>query len=208
MSKDEQLILRLRKKALCLSYLTVGYNILEGVISIVAGALAGSIALIGFGVDSFVESLSGGVMIWRFRKRSEISKDEEGRLERRALRLISLTFFILAAYVLYESIDKLIHQEIPDPSLFGIIIALVSLAVVPALFYQKYRTGGALNSKSLIADSKETLACVFLSLTLLIGLGANYLFGFWQADPIAGLIIVMYLVKEGYTTLTEKDKEK
>lgn len=204
MSTNEKLSLRLRREALLLSYITVGYNVFEGVISIIAGALAGSIALIGFGLDSFVESLSGGVMIWRFRKQSEISKEEEEQIERKATKLVAYTFFILAAYVLYESIDKLIHQEIPDPSLFGIIIALVSLIAMPILFYRKYQTGKALGSRSLVADSKETLACVFLSFALLIGLGANYLFGLWQADPIVGLIIVIFLVREGYETLREK----
>ncbi len=203
MSTNAKLILT--RKALLLSYITVGYNVLEGIVSIIAGALAGSIALIGFGLDSFIESLSGGVMIWRFRKHDKLSKEEEERMERKATRLVSYTFFILAIYVLYESIDKLVFQETPDPSLFGIIIALVSLVAMPILFYQKYRTGKALGSSSLIADSKETLACLFLSFTLLIGLGANYLFGFWQADPIVGLIVVVYLFREGYKTFREED---
>ncbi len=193
--------LKLGRKALLLSYITVGYNILEGVVSIIAGVLAGSVALIGFGLDSFVESLSGGVMIWRFKKQGKISKEEQEHAERKATKLVAYTFFILAIYVLYESTDKLIFQETPDPSLFGIIIAIVSLIAMPVLFYQKYQTGKALNSRSLVADSKETLACLFLSFALLVGLGANYLFGFWQADPIVGLIIVIFLVREGYETL-------
>lgn len=193
--------LKLSRKALLLSYITVGYNILEGVVSIIAGVLAGSVALIGFGLDSFVESLSGGVMIWRFKKQGKISKEEQEHAERKATKLVAYTFFILAIYVLYESTDKLIFQETPDPSLFGIIIAIVSLIAMPVLFYQKYQTGKALNSRSLVADSKETLACLFLSFALLVGLGANYLFGFWQADPIVGLIIVIFLVREGYETL-------
>ena len=107
------------KKALLLSYFTVGYNFLEGVVSILAGLLAGSIALIGFGLDSFVESLSGGVMVWRLSKHGEISLEEEEKIEAKAIRLIAYTFFILGAYVLYESIKKLYFREIPDPSLFG-----------------------------------------------------------------------------------------
>jgi len=109
----------LHKKALLLSYFTVGYNIIEGIVSIFAGVLAGSIALIGFGLDSFVESLSGGVMIWRFRKHGQMSEEEEERIEAKAVRLIAYTFFILGAYVLYESVKKLYLQEMPDPSLFG-----------------------------------------------------------------------------------------
>jgi cation diffusion facilitator family transporter len=194
----------LHKKALMLSYFTVGYNILEGVVSIAAGLLAGSIALIGFGLDSFVESISGSVMIWRFRKHGKISEEEEEKVEKKAVKLVAYSFFILGAYVLYESIKKLYFHEIPDPSLLGIIIAIVSIIVMPVLFYMKYQTGKSINSRSLVADSKETLACVFLSVALLIGLGLNSLYGLWQADPIVGLIIVLYLIKEGYNTLKEE----
>jgi len=196
---------KLHKEALSLSYFTVGYNIAEGVASIFAGLLAGSIALIGFGLDSAVESLSGGVMIWRFRKHGKVSEEEEARIENKAVRLVAYTFFILGAYILYESIKKLYFQEVPDPSLLGIIIAILSIIVMPILFYKKYKIGKAIKSKSLVADSKETLACVFLSVALLIGLGLNYLYGWWQADPIVGLIIVAFLFKEGYETLKDED---
>ena len=192
------------KRALSLSYFTVGYNILEGLISIFAGVLAGSIALIGFGLDSFVESLSGGVMIWRFRKHGQMSEEEEERIEAKAVRLIAYTFFILGAYVLEESFKKLYIHDMPAPSLFGIIIAIVSLIVMPVLFYMKYRTGKTINSRSLVADSKQTLACCFLSVALLIGLGLNYFFGFWEADPIVGLVTVVFLVREGYHALKEE----
>jgi cation diffusion facilitator family transporter len=196
---------RLHKKALWLSYFTVGYNILEGILSILAGSLAGSIALIGFGLDSFVESLSGSVMIWRFRKSGKISEEEEKKIEKKATRLIAYSFFVLGAYVLYESGKKLYLQEIPNPSLLGIIVAIASIIVMPILFYLKYQTGKAIGSRSLMADSKETLACVFLSVALLIGLVLNYLYGLWQADPIVGLVIVILLIKEGYDTLKGKD---
>ena len=194
----------LHRKALSLSYFTVGYNIIEGIVSILAGLLAGSIALIGFGLDSFVESLSGSVMIWRFRKHEQVSEEEEERIEAKAVRLIAYTFFILGAYVLYESVKKLYLQEMPDPSLFGIIIAIVSIIVMPVLFYMKYRTGKTINSRSLVADSKQTLVCCILSVALLIGLGLNYLYGFWQADPIVGLVTVVFLVREGYHALKEE----
>lgn len=189
---------RLYRKGLRLEYFTVGYNILEAVVSIVFGSIAGSIALIGFGLDSIVESLSGLVLIWRLRKHGKISKEAEERIEKRATRFVAITFFILALYVLFESIKKLVLVEIPEPSLPGIIIAMVSLIVMPLLTWQKYKTGKQINSSALVADSKETLACAFLSLALLLGLGANYLFGFWQADPIVGLIIVIYLFREGW----------
>ena len=194
----------LHKKALLLSYFTVGYNIIEGIVSIFAGVLAGSIALIGFGLDSFVESLSGGVMIWRFRKHGQMSEEEEERIEAKAVRLIAYTFFILGAYVLYESVKKLYLQEMPAPSLFGIIIAIVSIIVMPVLFYMKYRTGKTINSRSLVADSKQTLVCCILSVALVIGVGLNYLYGFWQADPIVGLVTVIFLIREGYIALREE----
>ena len=194
----------LRQRALLLSYLTVGYNILEGVISILAGYLAGSIALVGFGLDSFVESLSGGIMIWRFRRHPDLTPEEEERREKLAVKLVGWTFFVLAAYVLYESLEKLIFQEAPAPSLLGIIIALVSLILMPLLFYLKHRTGTDIGSASLRADAKQTLACALLSLALLVGLGLNYLYGFWQADPIIGLLIVAVLAREGYEALKEE----
>ncbi len=191
----------LYRRAFWLSYFTVGYNIIEGIISIFAGILAGSIALVGFGLDSFVESLSGGVMVWRFRKQEELSEEEEKRFENKAVRFVAYTFFILGAYVFYESIKKLYFKEIPGPSFLGIAIAIISIIIMPILFYAKYQTGKSLNSRSLIADSKETLACTFLSIALLLGLGLNYHYGFWQADPIVGLIIVIFLMREGYETL-------
>ncbi len=195
---------KLYKKALLLSYFTVAYNILEGIVSILAGSLADSIALIGFGLDSFIESLSGFIMIWRFRKYGGISEEEEEKIEKRAVRYVAYTFLILAAYILYESIKKLYLHESPDPSLFGIIIAIVSIIVMPVLFYLKYKTGKAINSPSLVADSKQTLACVFLSVALLFGLVLNYFYGLWQADPIVGVIIVIFLIREGIGILKEE----
>jgi divalent metal cation (Fe/Co/Zn/Cd) transporter len=194
----------LQQRALWLSYLTVGYNVLEGGLSLLAGWLVGSIALVGFGLDSVVESLSGGVMIWRFRPHAGLTEEEEERLEKKAIRLVGYTFFILAAYILYESATKLIFQEAPAPSLLGIIIAAVSLVVMPGLFYLKYQTGKSLSSISLMTDSKQTLACALLSLALLIGLGLNYFYGIWQADPIIGLIIAGLLVREGVNALKEE----
>jgi len=195
----------LLKKALMLSYITVGYNIIEGVVSLIAGALAGSIALTGFGLDSFVESLSGVIMIWRLRHRDSVDEEAKERMEKRALRLIGATFFIFGGYVLYESVRKLYLAEIPEPSVFGIIIALVSIIAMPVLFMQKYRIGTTLGLKSLIADSKETLACVFLSASLLVGLSLNYFWKLWWADPVIGLVIVSSLVREGIEVFGDDD---
>lgn len=208
MSLTESLnIDRLYRKGLRLEYFTVGYNILEAVASIVFGGIAGSIALIGFGLDSIVESLSGLVLIWRLRQHGKISKEAEEKIEKRAIRFVAITFFILGLYVLFESVKKLVLVEIPEPSLPGIIIAMASLIVMPLLTWQKYKIGKQINSKALVADSKETLACAFLSVALLLGLGANYLFGFWPADPIVGLIIVAFLFREGWAGWKETGGE-
>ena len=198
---------KLYKKGLRLEYFTVGYNIVEAAVSLVFGAIANSIALVGFGLDSVVESLSGFVLIWRLRQHGKISPEEEERVEKKAMRFVALTFFILGLYVLFQSLKKLIGKEIPDPSLPGIIIAIVSMIVMPVLTWQKYQTGKQINSRALVADSKETLACAFLSVALLLGLGCNYLFGFWQADPIVGLIIVAFLFREGLESWKEPHEE-
>ncbi len=198
---------RLYKRGLHLEYFTVAYNILEAIVSILFGSIAGSIALIGFGLDSIVESLSGLVLIWRLRQHGEISEEAEERLEKRAIKFVAITFFVLGAYILFESIKKLVSAEIPEPSLPGIIIAIASIIVMPLLMWQKYKTGKQIGSRALVADSKETLACAFLSVALLLGLGANYLFGFWQADPIVGLIIVAFLFREGWEGWGEPGEE-
>ena len=182
----------------------MGYNLLEAAVSLFAAYLAGSVALAGFGLDSLVESLSGGIMIWRFRPRPGLTPEAEAQKEKLAIRLVGYTFFILAAYIIFESLRKLYEREMPDPSLLGIIIALVSIILMPTLFYLKRRTGRSLQSRSLLADAKQTLACFFLSVALFLGLGLNYLWGFWQADPIVGLLISAVLLKEGYATLTEE----
>jgi divalent metal cation (Fe/Co/Zn/Cd) transporter len=195
------------KKGLYLEYFTVAYNIVEAALSILFGTMAKSIALVGFGLDSIVESLSGMILIWRLRQHGKISEEEEERIEKKAQKFVALTFFILGIYVLFQSVKKLVIKDIPDPSLPGIIIALVSLIVMPVLSFQKYRTGKQIQSDALIADSKETLACSFLSLALLLGLGLNYLFGFWQGDAVAGIIIVLFLMREGREIWQESQEE-
>ena len=196
---------RLHSRALKLSYFTVIYNIIECIVSIISGFIAGSTALLGFGSDSLVESLSGLIMIWRFRKHGIVSKDEEDEVDKKATFFVGITFFTFGLYILYESIRKLILGEKPEPSIVGIIIAIASIIVMPILFYLKFKTGKSIGSKSLLADSKQTLVCLFMSISLLIGLCLNYLFGFWQADPIVGLIIVAFLFREGYEIIFEHE---
>lgn len=195
----------LRRTALGLSYFTVGYNILEGIASLIAGALASSIALTGFGLDSFVESLSGGIMIWRLKGHTHDDEETDEHRERRAVRLIGLSFFMFGAYVLFESARKLWFHEIPEPSFFGIVIALASLVVMPILYLKKKRVGTALGMQSLVADSKETLACVYLSASLLAGLLLNAALGLWWADPAVGILVSVFLFREGRETFEDGD---
>lgn len=187
---------KLNKKALYLSYFTMLYNLVECIVSIIFGALSGSIALVGFGLDSLVESFSGGIMIWRFTGAGD-SHHEDERKELIAIRLVALSFVIFGSYVLFESARKIYFSTRPEPTLPGIIIAVVSIIVMPVLYYLKKETGRSVGSLSLVADSRQTLACVFLSFALLIGLGLNYLFGLWWTDPAIGLFIALFLFKEG-----------
>ena len=193
----------LYRKALGLEYFTVGYNVLEGVLAIVAGILAGSIALVGFGLDSAVESSSGSVIIWRLTRHGKVSPEEEERVERIAVRLVGVSFFLLGAYVFFESVRKLYLMEAPEPSLFGIGIAATSVIVMPVLSRAKLKTAREMGSRSLAADSKQTFICTLLSVALLVGLGLNYLFGLWWADPAAALVIVFFIIREGIESFRE-----
>jgi len=190
-----------RRRALALSYFTVGYNVLEGVASLLAGGAAGSAALVGFGLDSAVESLSGGIMVWRFRTRRAPADAE--RAEHRAVRLVGYTFFILAAYVLLDSVRKLWSGERPEASVLGIAITVVSLIVMPLLYLAKRRTARSIGSRSLAADSRQTLACMGMSAGVLLGLMLNRWLGLWQADPLVGIAIALLLVREGREALRE-----
>lgn len=185
-------------RGLRLEYLTVGWNVVEGVIAIGAGIAAGSIALIGFGVDSFVESISGSVLIWRLRAETIGGADEERieQVEQRASRLVAVSFVLLAAYVAFEAVRTLVAQDRPDASPVGIVLTTVSLAVMLWLARAKRETGEALGSRALIADSHQTFACWYLSATTLAGLALNAAFGLWWADPVAALVIAVFLVRE------------
>ncbi len=199
---------RLFRKGLYLTYFLLIYNILEAVAALVFGSLAGSIALVGFGLDSIVEVFSNSIIIWHLSQHSKKSLEAEKRRERRVVKVIAITFFVLAAYVLYESVTKLLFAEIPQASLPGIVIALLSIIVMPLVAWQTNKIGKQIGSKALCADSTETIACAFISVALLLGLVANYFFGFWQADPIVGLIIVVFLIKEGRENWQEAGEEE
>ncbi len=194
-------------RALRLEYFTVGYNAFEAIASIVFGMIAASIALVGFGLDSIVESLSGMVLIWRLYNHSNLTHEQSESKESKAVKFVGATFIILGFYILYESIEKLVANKAPESSLPGIIIAIASLIVMPVLARKKRIIGERINSRAFIADSKETLACAWLSVALFLGLGANYLFHFWQADPLVGFIIVIFLLREGWENWKTEEGE-
>lgn len=188
------------QRAIHLAVFTIFYNLLEGVVSLVLGGSANSIALIGFALDSFVESFSGLIVLNRFRCEAEGVQDSS-RLESRALRGIGWSFFLLSGFILFESSRKLWTGQRPEPSPLGILLAIVSLVVMPVLAGKKFRAGKALKSGAMMSDSKQTIACMLLSVSLLLGLGLNALLGWWWADPVAGLTMIPWLVKEGAQAL-------
>lgn len=181
----------LGKRAQLLAGASVSYNLVEAVVSIAAGVVAGSIALVGFGMDSVVEVSSGVVILWQFRHRLPETR------ERQALRLIALSFFALAGYVTVESLRNLLGAGEVAPSPVGIGIATASLIVMPFLSWAQRRTGRELGSGSVVADSKQTLLCTYLSAVLLIGLVLNATLGWGWADPLAGLVIAGVAAREG-----------
>jgi divalent metal cation (Fe/Co/Zn/Cd) transporter len=190
----------LLRRAWWLAVFTVVWNLAEGAVAITAAALAGSRALIGFGVDSFVESASAAVLIWRLSVEQRCPERAE-HVEQRALRIIGVTFLALAALVGIESVRSLIAGDQPDVSWTGIVLTIVSLIVMPVLAREKRQVGRELGSRSVEADSQQTRACVYLSAVVLAGLAANAAFGWWWADPVAALGVVVFLVREGREAL-------
>jgi divalent metal cation (Fe/Co/Zn/Cd) transporter len=183
-------------RGLRLEYASVAYNLLEAMVGLAAGLAASSVALVGFALDSVVESLSAGILVWRISvERSGARTAEEA--ERRAVRLVAIAFFALAVYVGLKAIVDLTTGARPEKSVVGIILAVVSLVVMPALAFAKRRAARALDSRALMSDSKQTSLCTYLSAFLLVGLLANAWFGWWWADPVAGLAIAALAVREG-----------
>lgn len=185
-----------------LEWLTIGWNSVEALVALGAGLLAGSIALVGFGLDSVIETAAGVMVLWRVVR--EVGGAEEAtvvRAEERALRFVGVTFLALAAYVSYESVMKLWRQEAPAESWVGVALAICSAIIMPLLAARKRTVARALGSRARAADAVETAVCAYLSVTLLLGLGANALFGWWWADPVAALAMVPLIVKEGTEAL-------
>jgi divalent metal cation (Fe/Co/Zn/Cd) transporter len=184
------------QRGIRLEYLTVAWNLLEGLVSLVAGVMAGSVALVGFGVDSLIETSSGSILLWRLHAEQRGGHVES--LDKKALRLVGVSFLLLAAYVAWESCASLLKREAPERSIVGIAIAVLSLLVMPLLAKAKRRTAQALSSAALQADSRQTSLCAYLSVILIGGLLLNLAFGWWWADPVAALIMVPIIAKEGY----------
>jgi divalent metal cation (Fe/Co/Zn/Cd) transporter len=188
----------LLRTGLRLEVFTVGWNAIEAVVAIGAGVVAGSVALVGFGLDSVIESVSGVALYHRLR--SELRDGgviENENRERRALYFVGASFFLIAAYVFYEAVVALRRREAPEHTAVGIVLAIVSLIVMPLLGWSKARTATRLHSRALAADAKETFVCSYLSFALLLGLGMNAWLGWWWADPVAGLAMLPLIVHEG-----------
>ena len=182
-----------------LEHFTIGYNSLEGLISIVAGAIAGSVSLIGFGLDSLIEVTSGAALLWRLHH--DLDPHRREHVERTTLRIVGACFVALALYVLYESGSALIHHEAPERSIPGIIVAAVSVVVMPVLARAKRRVAAGIGSEAMRADSRQTDFCTYLSAILLVGLLLNAVAGWWWADPVAALIMGPIIGNEGVAAI-------
>ena len=178
-----------------LEYFTIVWNSLEGLVAVIAGAIAGSISLVGFGIDSFIEVTSGIALLWRM----TIDADAESRedSERLSLRIVGLCFLTLAAYVTFESGSDLITRKAPEHSIPGIVLACISLVVMPLLSRAKRRVGAELGSRAMKADARQADFCVYLSAILVVGLLLNATLGWWWADPLSALVMVPIIVREG-----------
>lgn len=176
-----------------LEYITITWNSLEGIIAIGAGLMAGSIALVGFGVDSVIEVSSGAIILWRL--------SAGDHREQLALRLVGLSFLALGAYVTFDAVKALWFREAPETTYIGIGIAALSLVVMPFLAHAKRKVARELKSNAMLADSKQTDLCTYLSAILLGGLILNAIFGWWWADPAAALLMVPIIAREGVQAL-------
>lgn len=187
----------LLRRGLRLEYLTVGWNVAEGIVAVIAAVAAGSVALLGFGIDSFVESASGSVLIWRLLAKSRTDGPERvERVERRAQRLVAASLIALAVFIAADAVLTLWRRDRPEPSAVGMVLTGLSLGVMWWLARAKRRTAIALDSRSLVADAFQTTACWWLSLVVLGGIGLNAAFGWWWADPLAALGITPLLLRE------------
>ncbi|MEW5917682.1 MAG: cation transporter [Gemmatimonadota bacterium] len=192
MSVDRQLLVRRSQR---LNYATLAYNSLEGIIAVAAGLIAGSIALVGFGVDSLIELAASGTALWRLHADVDVARRQ--RAEYWSLRIIGVCFLVLALYVAIDAIRTLVSRAAPDESVVGIVLAAVSLFIMPLLSRAKRSVALQLGSGALVAEAKQTMICTYLSALLLAGLALNAIAGWWWADPVAALAMVPLIAWEG-----------
>ena len=190
----------LKRRALYLAYFIIAWDVIEGIVAVTAGVVAGSIALLGFGIDSGIEVIAASVVAWQLRG------NVQGR-QKIALRLIALTFFSLAAYVTYQSIIDLVSQDKAEPSIVGIVLNIVALLVMVPVAIMQRKNGKAMENQAVVAQSQETWISNYLSISLLAGLGVNVLFGWWWADPVVALIIAGVAVYSGVEAWREADEQ-
>ncbi len=185
-----------------LEYFTIAWNTLEAIVAIASGVLAGSIALVGFGLDSVIETFSGATLLWRLHR--DVDPAHRERAERRALLLVGWSFIALTLYVVAEAVKTLVTRERPEESIPGIALAIASVIIMPVLARAKRRVASGINSGALQADSRQTDICAYLSAILLGGLLLNALLGWWWADPVAALVMSPIVAKEGVEALRGK----
>ena len=186
------------KRGRQLEYATIAWNLLEAIAALFAGILARSVALVGFGFDSLIEVSSSAALLWRLHLDAP---DRRERAERRALRIIGILFLLLSAYILFDSLKSLIEHEPPRASYLGIVVTVAAVIVMPLLARGKAKVAVAIDSRALRAESRQTDFCAYLSAITLAGLALNALFGWWWADPVAALIMLPIITKEGVEAL-------
>jgi divalent metal cation (Fe/Co/Zn/Cd) transporter len=194
----EQFLLHGRR----LEYFTIAYNSLEGLVSLAAGAIAGSISLVGFGLDSLIEVTSGTALLWRLHH--DLNPSQREHAERMTLQIVGSCFLVLAAYIAYESGSALMQHKAPERSIPGIIIAALSVIIMPLLARAKRKVAAGIGSSAMKADARQTDFCMYLSAILLGGLVLNVVLSWWWADPVAGLVMMPIIAKEGLDGLRGK----
>jgi len=198
----------LHRRGLLLEWFTVAWNVVEAFVAIGVGLVVGSVALVGFGVDSGIEVLSAVALLWRLRRAGpHASAEEHGAAERNTLYLVAATFFLLAAYIRYEAIGAILSGEGPESSAVALVLSVISILVMPTLAYLKGRTGRELGSRAFVADSVETWVCAYLSVALLAAVGLNAAFGWWWDDSMGALAMLPVILGQGWETLGEAREE-
>jgi divalent metal cation (Fe/Co/Zn/Cd) transporter len=199
---------RFVRQALLIEIFTISYNAFEAIAALWIGLASGSASLETFGLDSLIEIGAGLILVWRLNAEQRSADEERVELvERRATRLVGWSLLALAVYVALQSISELVTQAKPEPSLLGILLAVASLILMPLLGRRKLQLADKISSRALHADAFETIACAYLSFTLLLGLAANYFFGWWWADPLAALVMIYFIGREAREAFSAEEAE-